>query len=80
MNLSDKNILVTGASKGIGYAIADYLMQQGARVAVHFNSGEDAAQQLITKYPDSQSQCFQEDLIQPESVKTLFQEVLSKKC
>lgn len=76
MNLLDKNILVTGASKGIGYAIADYLMQQGARVAVHFNSGEDAAQHLITKYPDSQSQCFQADLSQPKSVKTLFQEIL----
>lgn len=76
MNLLDKNILVTGASKGIGYAIADYLMQQGARVAVHFNSDEDAAQHLITKYPDSQSQCFQADLSQPKSVKTLFQEIL----
>ncbi len=77
MNLSDKNILVTGASKGIGYAIAEYLMQHDARVAMHFNSGEEAAQHLITKYPDSQSGCFQADLSQLESVKILFQEILS---
>lgn len=74
MNLSDKNILVTGASKGIGYAIADYLMQHGARVAVHFNSGQDVARQLVSKYPNTLSRCFQADLSQPESVKTLFQD------
>lgn len=77
MNLSDKNILVTGASKGIGYAIADYLMQHGARVAVHFNSGQDVARQLVSKYPNTLSRCFQADLSQPESVKTLFQDTRS---
>lgn len=76
MNFSDKNILVTGASKGIGYAIADYLMQEGAHVAVHFNSGQDAARQLISKYPNTRSRCFQADLSNPESVKQLFQNVL----
>jgi NAD(P)-dependent dehydrogenase (short-subunit alcohol dehydrogenase family) len=76
MTLTDKNILVTGASKGIGYAIADYLMQNGANVAVHFNSGEDAARELIIKYPNTKSRCFQADLSKPESVKTLFNEVL----
>jgi 3-oxoacyl-[acyl-carrier protein] reductase len=76
MNLTEKNILVTGASKGIGYAIADYLMQNGANVAVHFNSGEDAARELIIKYPNTKSRCFQADLSKPESVKTLFNEVL----
>lgn len=77
MNLTDKNILVTGASKGIGYAIADYLMQHGANVAVHFNSGQDAARELISKYPNTKSYCFQADLSKPESVKTLFNEVFS---
>ena len=38
IDVSDKVILVTGASKGIGKAIADYLMQNGAKVAVHYNS------------------------------------------
>ncbi len=76
MNFSDKNILVTGASKGIGYAIAEYLMQQEAHVAVHFNSGQDAARQLILKYPNTRSTCFQADLSNPEAVKQLFQNVI----
>lgn len=78
LDLKNKQILVTGASKGIGFAIADYLMQQGARVAVHFNSGEDAARQLIEMYPDTQSIYVQADLSQPESVQQLFQQVVLK--
>lgn len=78
MNLSNKNILVTGASKGIGHAIADYLMQHGANVAIHFNSGQDAARALVSKYPNTKSRCFQADLSQPESVKSLFNNVLSE--
>lgn len=77
MNLRNKKILVTGASKGIGYAIADYLMQHGANVAVHFNSGQDAARELVIKYPNTESRCFQADLSKPESVKTLFDDVVS---
>ncbi len=76
-DLINNNILVTGASKGIGYAIADYLMLQGACVAVHFNSGQDAARQLISKYPNTRSRCFQADLSQKESVKTLFQDIIT---
>lgn len=78
MNLLNKNILVTGASKGIGYAIADYLMKHGANVAIHFNSEQDAARELVVKHPNTKSRCFQADLSQTESVKTLFNNVLSK--
>lgn len=78
IDLKNKQILVTGASKGIGYAIAEYLMQHGASVAVHFNSGEDAARHLIMKYPDTQSFCLQADLSQPKSVQQLFQQVVAK--
>lgn len=76
LNLSNKNILVTGASKGIGQAIAEYLMQNGANVAVHYNSDKGAAQKLVAKYPNTTSICFQADLSRPQSVQQLFKEVL----
>ena len=50
-DLSGKNAFVTGASRGIGRAIAIALAKQGANVAIHFNTGDDAAgevEQLVS--------------------------------
>jgi 3-oxoacyl-[acyl-carrier protein] reductase len=46
IDLSGKHILVTGASRGIGAAIARRLGASGARVAVHYREGREAAEAL----------------------------------
>jgi 3-oxoacyl-[acyl-carrier protein] reductase len=43
-DLAGKRILVTGASTGIGAAVALAFAEQGARVALHYNSSADAAE------------------------------------
>src|SRR5918996_3289883 len=47
--LSGKTALVTGASKGIGRAIALALGGRGAHVLVHYRSGAKEAEALVTQ-------------------------------
>jgi 3-oxoacyl-[acyl-carrier protein] reductase len=45
-DLEGKTVLVTGASTGIGAAVAKGFAAQGARVAVHCNSSRPAAEEV----------------------------------
>jgi 3-oxoacyl-[acyl-carrier protein] reductase len=47
--LDGKRILITGASKGIGAAIARALHRDGAQVAIHFNSDSTGAEALAAE-------------------------------
>jgi 3-oxoacyl-[acyl-carrier protein] reductase len=49
LGLEGSAILITGASGGIGEAIARQLAVEGARVGVHFHSNREAAEALATE-------------------------------
>ena len=44
MNLKNKVALVTGGSKGIGFGVAQSLLQQGIHVAITSRSSTDASE------------------------------------
>jgi Dehydrogenases with different specificities (related to short-chain alcohol dehydrogenases) len=48
MRLAEKTALVTGGSRGIGRAVALRLAQEGARVAITFNRGAEAAEAVLS--------------------------------
>ena len=54
MNLSGKTCLITGSSRGIGYAIAQALCQSGADVVVNSRRGSDL--QKVAKRLEQESQ------------------------
>jgi NAD(P)-dependent dehydrogenase (short-subunit alcohol dehydrogenase family) len=76
IDLKDQNILVTGASDGIGKEIAAYLMKMGANVGVHYFNNRHAAQSLIEKFPDTDSHIFKADFGITSEVERFWQEVL----
>lgn len=47
--LSGKSVLITGASTGIGAALALAFGEQGAKVGLHYNSSKDAAEAVAAK-------------------------------
>ncbi|HAS40931.1 MAG TPA: 3-oxoacyl-ACP reductase [Microscillaceae bacterium] len=75
INLQGKNILVTGASRGIGAAVAEQLGKSGARVAIHYGKNEAKAQEVAQK-AGNDSAIFQADLNDPASCSELFANVV----
>jgi 3-oxoacyl-[acyl-carrier protein] reductase len=70
-SLEGKRALVTGASKGIGRAIAQELARAGATVVVGYRSGKDEAEQLASEIGGI---AVQADVSSPEDAKRLVDE------
>lgn len=74
IDLSGKNILVTGASNGIGRAIATQLAASGARVAIHYNSNRANAEQMAQELGNG-AMVFGADLSNEKDCFRLFEDV-----
>ncbi|WP_158934747.1 SDR family NAD(P)-dependent oxidoreductase [Burkholderia sp. S171] len=74
VDLSGRHILVTGASRGIGAAIARRLGASGARVAVHYRGSREAAEALATEIGNG-AVAFGADLASSVATAALWTEV-----
>lgn len=71
MQIRDQIVLVTGGARGLGLAITQLLIQEGARVVVNYHSSKTQAEALQNQYPDQIFAC-QADVTQADQVKALF--------
>ncbi len=76
IDLSDQKVLVTGASRGIGRAIAEQLAASGAEVAIHYHRNAQAAQQVASQCGPGAT-VFQADLSIPKETLQLFEKVVA---
>jgi len=75
LDLSDQTLLVTGASRGIGRAIALALADAGATVAVHYAHSRDAARE-VTAACGPEARPFRADLTDLDATDALVGDVL----
>ena len=72
--LTEKVILVTGASRGIGATIAGKLANAGAKVIINYAGGKEAAEQVVSaiKQNGGDAIALQADVSKADEVKNLF--------
>ncbi|NPA31922.1 MAG: 3-oxoacyl-[acyl-carrier-protein] reductase [Chloroflexi bacterium] len=75
MSLHDRVAVVTGASRGIGRAIAQELARRGAKVVVNYHRSADAAEAVVQAIRDAggQAVAFQADVSDYDQAQALIQ-------
>ena len=69
--MTNRSVLVTGSSRGIGRAIAEAFAAAGDRVAIHHRSSAALAAELVASLPGTGHVVVSADLADPDAVKSM---------
>ncbi len=78
MRAGERVVLVTGASRGIGRAIAGRFAEQDETVVVHYGSNESAAKATLDGLAGDGHLAVSADLADPDAVESLVQRVVAE--
>jgi 3-oxoacyl-[acyl-carrier protein] reductase len=79
-SLSEKVAIITGASSGIGRAIAERIAQEGATVVVNYGKSEDRAQAVVAgiESKGGKAVAIQADMSKVEDARRLVRETVNR--
>ena len=72
LHLEDKHFLVTGGTGGIGSSIVEHLIQEKAKVSIHYHKNSSKAQEMQNKYIEGKVVLLKGDLTKESEVKDFF--------
>jgi 3-oxoacyl-[acyl-carrier protein] reductase len=72
--LSEQTVIVTGAGRGLGSAIAAAFAREGARVAINYRNSREGAEALAERL-GPRAMAFQADVRDPEAVQRMVAQV-----
>jgi len=68
----DKNVLITGGSKGIGYAAAKLFAKCGANVMITYRTGKRAAEKMLKELSPGKHAAYALDVTDPSAIEACF--------
>ncbi|MDF0714585.1 SDR family NAD(P)-dependent oxidoreductase [Muricauda sp. 334s03] len=78
MDFTNKNVLVTGASRGIGKATALAFAKKGAKVGLNYRSNEEVAHNTLAEMPGEGHCLFKRDISQKAETEALINDFVKE--